>query len=77
MSQDEWREIFGGNLSDILEETGMSQNELAKMTGLSKSRISDYINGYSTPSVFAIINMAYALELDISEFIDFEETIEM
>ena len=77
MSQDEWREIFGGNLSDILEETGISQNELAKMTGLSKSRISDYINGYSTPSVFSIINMAYALELDISEFIDFEETIEM
>ena len=77
MSQDEWREIFGGNLSDILEEIGMTQNELAKMTGLSKSRISDYINGYSTPSVFAIINMAYALGLDISEFIDFEETIEM
>lgn len=77
MTQDEWREIFGRNLSDILGETGMSQNELSKTTGLSKSRISDYINGRSTPSVFAIINMAYALELDISEFIDFEETIEM
>lgn len=77
MTQDEWREIFGRNLSDILEETGMSQNELSKITGLSKSRISDYVNGCSTPSVFAIINMAYALELDISEFIDFEETIEM
>ena len=77
MTQSEWKEIFGQNLVDILKDRNMSQNDLAKMTGLSTSRISDYIHGYSAPSVFAIVNMAYALEVDVAEFIDFEEPIEM
>ena len=76
MTQEEWKDIFGGNLVSILQEQDMTQNELAKKTGLSTSRISDYIHGFSAPSVFAIINMAYALGVDINEFIDFEETIE-
>ena len=76
MTQEEWKNTFGDNLASILQEQGMTQNELAKATGLSTSRISDYIHGYSAPSIFAIINMAYVLELDIGEFVDFEETIE-
>lgn len=76
MTQEEWKETFGDNLASILQEQRMTQNELAKATGLSSSRISDYIHGYSAPSIFAIINMAYVLELDIGEFVDFEETIE-
>lgn len=76
MTQEEWKETFGDNLASILQEQGMTQNELAKKTGLSTSRISDYIHGYSAPSIFAIINMAYVLEVDIGEFVDFEETIE-
>ena len=76
MTQEEWKETFGNTLASILQEQCMTQNELAKATGLSSSRISDYIHGYSAPSIFAIINMAYVLELDIGEFVDFEESIE-
>ena len=76
MTQEEWKDIFGANLATILQEQGMTQNELAKATGLSSSRISDYIHGYSAPSIFAVINMAYALGISISEFIDFDESIE-
>lgn len=75
MTQEEWKDTFGDNLASILQEQGMTQNELAKATGLSTSRISDYIHGYSAPSIFAIINMAYVLELDIGEFVDFGETV--
>ena len=75
MTQTEWKEIFGDNLVTILREKKMSQAQLAKKAGLSTSRVSDYINGNSTPSIFAIINMAYALEMDIGEFVDFEEYI--
>lgn len=75
MTQTEWKEIFGRNLFDILKDRGMSQGQLARDTGLSVSRVSDYINGNATPSVFAIINMAYALDIDIGEFVDFGETI--
>lgn len=76
MTQTEWRDIFGGNLSSILRERNMTQAELAKATGLSTSRICDYVKGYATPTIFAIINMAYALNIDITEFVDFEETID-
>lgn len=75
MTQTEWKEIFGDNLVTILREKNMSQAQLAKTAGLSTSRVSDYINGNSTPTIFAIINMAYALEMDIGEFVDFEEYI--
>ena len=75
MTQTEWKEIFGDNLVTILREKNMSQAQLAKKAGLSTSRVSDYINGNSTPTIFAIINMAYALEMDIGEFVDFEEYI--
>ena len=77
MTQEEWKNIFGDNLLTILREKNMTQNELAKETGLSSSRISDYIHGYSAPSVFAIINMSYALGVNVSEFVDFDEAIEL
>ena len=76
MTQSEWREIFGDNLKSILEERGMSQRDLANDTGLSNSRINEYIKGNTTPNIFAIINMAYVLDIDIDEFVDFEDTIE-
>ena len=76
MTQTEWREIFGGNLASILEERKMSQAQLAREAGLSTSRISDYINGWSTPSIFATINIAHALDINIDELINFDERID-
>ena len=75
MTQNEWRRIFSNNLMDILDEKGMSRSQLARDTGLSISRISDYINERATPTIFAIINIAYALDMDISELVDFDERI--
>ena len=75
MTQNEWREIFKDNLSSILREKKMTQAELAKDAGLSTSRVSEYINGYATPTIFAVINMAYALDVDVGEFIDFGESV--
>jgi transcriptional regulator with XRE-family HTH domain len=75
MTQEEWRKMFGRNLASILQEKGMSQYQLAKDTGLSNSRISDYINGRSTPTIFAIINMAYALDMDVGEFVDYDDRV--
>lgn len=76
MTQSEWKQIFGNNLIDILKDCDMSQAQLARDAGLSVSRISDYINGNATPSIFALINMAYTLDLDLGEFIDFGDRIE-
>lgn len=75
MTQAEWRELFADNLVELLNEQGVSQAQLARDAGLSVSRISDYVNGNATPTIFAIINIAYALDLDVSELVDFGERI--
>jgi transcriptional regulator with XRE-family HTH domain len=75
MTQHEWRETFGDNLDDILQEKGVTQAQLARDTGISVGRISEYINRRSTPSIFAIINMAYALDMDVGELVDFGDRV--
>lgn len=75
MKQSEWKNVFGNNLSDILEEKGMSQAQLARDSGVSMGMISDYINKRSVPGIFAVINMAYALDMEVSELIDFGDRV--
>ena len=75
MTQTEWRKIFASNLYDILRDKGMTQSQLARDTGLSVSRVSDYINEKATPTIFALINMAYALDMNVDELVDFGDRI--
>jgi transcriptional regulator with XRE-family HTH domain len=75
MKQSEWKNVFSNNLSDILEEKGMSQAQLARDSGVSMGMISDYINKRSVPGIFAVINMAYALDMEVSELIDFGDRV--
>ena len=75
MTQVEWRNLFANNLLDILQERGMSQAQLARDSGLSVSRVSEYVNEIATPSVFAVVNMAYALDIEVGELVDFDERI--
>lgn len=75
MKTTEWKNVFANNLVDILDEKGMTQLQLAKDSGLSMSMISDYINKRSVPGVFAVINMAYALDMEVSELVDFGDRV--
>lgn len=76
MTRDEWRIIFGNNLSDVLEEVGISQNQLAKECGVSAGSISDYVNGWSTPNIPTLINMIYAMDISVDELVDVDERID-
>ena len=76
MTQSEWKSIFGNNLVDLMAEKGLTQSQLARDAGLSVSRINDYIKENATPSIFAVINLAYALDMDVGELVDFDERIE-
>lgn len=71
MSEAEWLDAFGDNLASLLNECGMSQRELAEISGLSESSISYYINKQKMPGVKAVINIAHALKIDIDDLIDF------
>ena len=76
MSELEWLEIFGGNLKEIIEGSGYPRIEVADETGLSQTTISRYINGKQMPSVKAIVNLAYILNCDIRELMDFGDMID-
>ena len=76
MKQSEWKNIFGDNLASILQEQNMTQSQLSKKSGVSTAMISDYINKRSIPGLMAAINMAHALDVDLTEFAYFDELIE-
>lgn len=76
MSELEWLDIFGDNLAEMLEYANMSQRDLADEAGLSESTISNYINKRKIPSLRAIINIAYALDCDLTDLIDFGDKID-
>lgn len=76
MTQGEWKTEFGDNLVSLLREKGFSQNQLAKDSGVSIGMISDYVNKFAAPNIFAVINMAYSLDVDIDDLVDFGEMID-
>ena len=76
MSQQEWLDIFGDNLASILEEDRISQKELSRLTGLSESTISRYINKLQMPNVRAIINISYALDWSFEDMLNYGDIIE-
>lgn len=76
MSQQEWLNIFGDNLVSILEKEQISQKELSRLTGLSESTISRYINKLQMPTVRAIINISYALDWSFEDMLDYGDIIE-
>ena len=75
MTEMEWLDIFGDNLRSVLEYTNTTQRELADAAGLAESTISSYINKRKMPSLRAVINIAYALDINIEELIPTDEMI--
>ena len=76
MSQQEWLDVFGDNLLSILEEERISQKELSRLTGLSESTISRYINKSQMPNVRAIINISYALNWSFEDMLNYGSMLE-
>lgn len=77
MTEQEWLDIFSRNLVDLMQERGYSQAELADATGLSASVISYYMRGLRMPGVRALVNIAYELDVDLNELMDFGDRIEV
>lgn len=76
MTRGSWISEFGNNLYELIEGRGMTQRELAKDSGVSESMISDYINKFSAPSVITVINLTYALDVDVDELVNFGDRID-
>lgn len=76
MTITEWSENFSDKLCDLLKDRRMTQYELAQDSGVSAGSISSYINGSSLPGIKAILNIAFVLDVDVNELIDFGDTID-
>lgn len=75
MTEKEWLDIFGKNLARILEESGMSQSELARELMITQSAVSNYINGKRIPTPKVIVNLSYVFDISIENLIDFGKEI--
>lgn len=75
MTEKEWREHFAENLQSLMAEYGYSQRDLADEVGTSESAISRYLHAQQVPKGTILLNMAYALDCDLEDLIDFNERV--
>lgn len=76
MSEAEWLGIFGDNLKEWMAEFGHDQKSLADAIHVSEATVSRYINKQRMPSIKAIINLVYELNISFDELLDFGSRIE-
>lgn len=75
MSEQQWLDIFGDNLRDILIEQGYTQRDLAEAIGVTESTISRYVRKERIPTIKNLVNMSMELGIDLEEFANFGERI--
>lgn len=75
-TQEEWTDIFGDNLRDVLKETGYTQTDLAKATFIKRESINQYIKKKRVPEIPALIEMSAELDISIHELAFFGERID-
>ena len=75
MTEQEWINIFGDNLVDILREKDMSQRELAKAMNIEESTISRYIHKQKMISTKNLVNMSHVLGITVDDLAYFGDKI--
>ena len=69
MSEYELMREIGSNIKNEIDYRYMSQNELARLTGISRGTISYYINAKRMPSLKHIVNICLALDCGLDSII--------
>lgn len=67
MSEYEFKREFKYRIDDMMKRKGVSQIRLAERTGITQSRLSDYIRGIRTPSFYIIHKIAQGLGCSIDD----------
>ena len=75
MKEIDFIDIFANNLRYAMNYANISQRELADASGLDESVISRYLRGHVMPSTRCLVNIAYALDCDISDLIPCDELV--
>ena len=72
----DWSKCFSEKLNELMVDRRITQYELAKDSGLSVGSVSAYVRGESLPGIKAILNLSFALDVNVDELIDFGDTID-
>lgn len=75
MTETEWMRRFSNNLYELIKDGYLTQDELSELIGYSQPTISRWLNMVQAPSIFAVINLSYALDIDYEQLIDFGEMV--
>ena len=60
-----WNEM----VSDLMKTKGINQKQLSKLTGITESSISRYLNSDKTPRMDIVVNIAKALQVETDYFL--------
>lgn len=69
-TEEDLRRVFAKRLNDRMIMLGLTQYELAEMTGLSTVTLSKYMNGKTTPSLHNARKIERALKCSIYELVE-------
>lgn len=75
MTEQEFIETFSGNFCEIVFESGYSQRDIARLSGISQSTLSKYMRGRLMPSLRNVVNLSYILNCDVRDLCDFGDMI--
>ena len=67
-------ELIAKRIRDAMELRGVTQNELAKRTGIDKGSISHYVNGHYTPRKTGLSKIAAALHVNPVWLMGYDES---
>ena len=70
----EINEIVGINLKKLRSETGLTLDQVAEKTGVSKSMISDIERGLKSPTISVLWKICNGINIPFSELMKTEET---
>ena len=76
MTITDWSNCFSEKLAELMVDRRITQNELSQESGVSAGSISAYLNKRALPGIKAILNIAFVLDVDVDELIDFGDTID-
>jgi transcriptional regulator with XRE-family HTH domain len=65
----DYAQIFGARLRELRTAAGLTQRELAKLSGTSSAAISNFEAGNNAPTLRTLVRLADALGRDVTELV--------
>ena len=68
-----WTEIIGGELAELRKDKRMKLEDVAKVSGLSASTISNYEKGKTAPTMNNLLSLLMVYDCTLTDFFEIEE----